>query len=163
MATSTKTNIEVDIDEIITDLNSKANSNLSNISNTSTKSIDGQWVYSYSLIGSNVSVNGSTNLDYDLSTYLPNDSYNYEILVSLVGTSTTTSGQSLTVYLSSDIITSNITAFRAIPRTAAAVQGAAWISVPIGTSRRLSLTRSENYYGTVNIALKAYRRIGTNS
>lgn len=140
-----------------------ADNDLSNLSSTGKKVIDGQWVYSYSAIGSGVSVNGSTDLDYDLSTYLPNDNYNYEVLVSLTGTSTTTSGEALTVYLSSDIITTNITAFRVIPRTAAAVYGAAFVCVPVGTSRRLSLTRNASYYGTVNITLKAYRRIGTNS
>ena len=56
-----------------------ANKTLSNISSTSSPNFDGQWVNSEYLIRNTVSYNTFTA---DLSSYLPNDNYSYEVLVS---------------------------------------------------------------------------------
>ena len=83
IANSTKTQIEVDIDEIATDLNGKADTDLSNLTATSSTNFDGQWVKSKLEIFTQKYWNvGNTQETYDLSSYLPNDGYAYEVLLS---------------------------------------------------------------------------------
>lgn len=88
IATSTKTSIEVDIDEIATDLNGKADRDGSNMV-ASVKNFDGQWVESYAILSSAKNV-GSYTLD--LSSYLPNDGYDYEVSLWLNVGSTANTG-----------------------------------------------------------------------
>ena len=64
--------------------------------------VDGQWVVKNEDIILNVSLNGSTPLEIDLSDYLPNDGYDYECNISSNLASTTTSGQECIVMISSD-------------------------------------------------------------
>ena len=72
IANTTKTQIEVDIDEIATDLNNKADVDLTNI-NASCKALDGQWVGSILDLFNSGS---ATSRTHDLSSYLPtNDKY----------------------------------------------------------------------------------------
>ena len=80
VATSTKTQIQVDIDEIATDLNGKMDKDGTNAV-SSVKFADGQWAGSESTLiqtSSNVAVGTYT---YDLSSWLPNDNYKYMVHV----------------------------------------------------------------------------------
>lgn len=76
IANSTKTDIQVDIDQIATDLNGKADRDGSNM-DASVKNFDGQWVW----VGVTVSqATAIGNYTIDLSSYLPNDNYAYECM-----------------------------------------------------------------------------------
>lgn len=160
IATTTKTDIEVDIDEIDTDLNGKADADGSNMV-SSVKNFDGQWVHSQSVLGTSLSVATYT---VDVSSYLPNDNYQYEVLLNLRAYSTNSSNAGY-IFVYSDI-------FSKTPTTDPKGQGSAGgysrqadntFIIPVGTGRTI-------YYEIANYALSefsllawGYRRIGTNS
>lgn len=163
VATSTKTDIEVDIDEIATDLNGKADVDGTNMA-LSVKNFDGQWVdIGLQNIISNTSVNGTTDVTSSLSSILPDDNYNYEVLVRGSVSSSSTSGQLCSLYINSDLLTSWIRLAEITPRSNASVPDGSTCIIPVGTGRTISMHRESSYYGTANVQVLAYRRIGTNS
>lgn len=129
--------------------------------------VDGQWISLTSAsVASDVSLNGSTNLDFDISSFLPNDGKDYEVMISAVGATGSTSGNYTPVYVYSDAFGSNgryICVYRAQTRTASSVLGGGTITIPVTTSRKIYLIRSTSYNGTVSIDIRAYRRIGKNN
>ena len=161
VATTTKTAIQVDIDEIATDLNGKADVDLLNI-NSSCKPIDGQWVPSELSIASNVSMSTSTDLEYDISNYLPNDNYNYEVMIRATGYSGSTSGNVISMYVYSDI-TLLICLMNSITRTSSSAWGGGNAIVPVGTGRLIKIHTDGAGAKLDNLRAVGYRRIGTNS
>lgn len=81
VANTTKTDIEIDIDEVVTDLNGKADNDLGNLASTSSTNFDGQIIFKYVelLNGTPSAMDTSTNLK--TTGYLPNDNYKYEVFV----------------------------------------------------------------------------------
>lgn len=128
-----------------------------------TNRVDGQWVYKNTTIASDVSINGSSELTYSLSSYLPNDGHKYEILIAGTGQTDTTLNHNHVVYIKTDIMTTAICLWR----TRTVISGTALYAggnaiLPVGTGRTLKLVRNTNYYGTVTLEVRGYRRIGTN-
>lgn len=163
VATTNKTELLVDIDEIATDLNGKADIDGTNMA-SSVKNFDGQWVdIGLQNIISNTSVNGTTDVTSSLSSILPDDNYNYEVLVRGAVTSSSTSGQLCSLYINSDLLTSWIRLAEITPRSNASVPDGSTCIIPVGTGRTISMHRESSYYGTANVQVLAYRRIGTNS
>lgn len=83
IATCTKTEIESDIDEIATDLNGKADTDLTNLTSTATPNFDSRWVASAYTLYNNTSLSSSGSpgrYTTSLASYLPNDGYNYEVI-----------------------------------------------------------------------------------
>lgn len=123
---------------------------------------DGRWTQgNVDIISSSVSLSGSSNLTYTLS--LPNDGQNYMVLLSARGDTGTTSGNSGNIIISSDICSAT---YVAINRTRAAsnVNFAGNIYIPVGTSHKIYVARSSSNFGTLtDLAMRGYRRIGTNS
>lgn len=147
-------------------ISGKANTDLSNISGTSTKSIDGQWVYSYKQLASTVSVDNTTPVtQYSLANYLPNDGYNYEVLMQGLCNTGTTSGQFISIVLQTDIYTGSIEICSIRTRSASLVDTRGNGIVAVGAGRYVSHipSSSNNYNGSYSLAATAYRRIGTNS
>lgn len=148
-------------------ISGKANTNLSNISGTSTKSIDGQWVYSVSTLANSVSWNNSSSeTTYSLSSYLPNDNYNYEVIFGVYATTSATSGKFIGVTLKTDIINGEFVPIcQNRARTNASVDCRGSVVLPVGTGRSVTQysTTSANADGTYTLAVYGYRRIGTNS
>lgn len=137
-----------------------ADTNLSNLSATGKKVIDGQWVYSYSTLSTSTS-KGSHSIS--LSSYLPNDSYKYEVLLNVTGynTSNTSVG-----YISSDIFTiptSDSYANYCIRVNANSRMGANRFTIPVGTGRTLTWYVDTNAFGSASVTAYGYRRIGTNT
>lgn len=82
IANSIKTSIVADIDEIVSDLNLKAGKD----------EIGRNWVSSFITLQNSVTIGAASTITIDLSSYLPNDGYDYEILGYIVarsGSSTT--------------------------------------------------------------------------
>lgn len=143
----------------------RADTTLSNISNTSTKSIDGQWTNSYLLLANYVSRdNTSGTTAYSLSNYLPNDGYIYEVIVGGLCETSNTSGNFISIVVSSDIF-GVIDVCSCRTRTASNVNTRGVTTIPIGTGRYVNLVGStnSNYSGKVALAVYGYRRIGTNT
>jgi len=155
IATTTKTDIEVDIDEIATDLNNKAD----------ITAVDGQWVSSYLSIASGVSAPTSTALSYSLANYLPNDGYIYEVMFSMVGSTSTSASSYNRGYLYSDIITSAVVVFyhRNPQGNSISTTDGGNAIIPIGLERKIYISPYANNTGTLSLYATGYRRIGTNS
>lgn len=122
---------------------------------------DGQWVAKYLRLANGTSINNSSNtsLDISLSSYLPNDRYNYEVYFSVIGNKD--SGTTGICYLLTDVFKSQeIGLFR--DNGASKLMGGNAI-IPVGTDRKISLIRRSSYSGTVIINALGYRRIGTNA
>lgn len=161
VATSTKTDIEVDIDEIATDLNGKADVDLTNI-NSSCKALDGQWVESSSILASNISAPTSTDLEYSLASYLPNDGYNYEVLFTGQATSGASSGNVCNIHLKTDIIADYVLFARAITKTTSNNSTYGTCILPVGTNRKATVVAYSANTGAFYLYARGYRRIGTN-
>lgn len=132
-----------------------------------TTRVEGQWVKvnTGGDIATGVSPNGSSNLSYTV-TQLPNDGHMYEAMISVVGQTDSTSGHMLSAYVYSDFTSGSgcyICVFRAQTRTSSSIYGGGTIILPVTSNRKIYLIRSTGYYGSVDISIKAYRRIGENS
>lgn len=140
-----------------------ANQSLSNLNSAGTKVIDGQWVNLGRItIVDAVSPTGTTDLSYVLSD-VPDDGYEYEVLVSGIAQTTATSGSSCNIYIYSDKFDEGLCLCRLTARSAAAVYGGGNAILPLTTSRKIYLYRSSGYTGNITLYLHGYRRIGTNS
>lgn len=170
LANSTKTEIEVDIDEIATDLNGKADKDLQNINSnivsippTSLLNFDGQWVGKYLSVSTATKV---ASRSHDLSAYLPNDNYSYEVLVD--GIINYGSAQSrITVGTVSSPATNATQDGNFVVRGHASTNSRAQYFggvIPLNNaSRTLYSQITDGAAGSVGISLHGYRRIGTNS
>ena len=157
IASTTKTQIEVDIDEIATDLNGKADTDLSNLTTTQSTNFDGQWVTSTLVVLDNVSVS-TTATESNLSTYLPNDNYSYEVRFAI---NVNSNQQTVNVYGdNSDASLANNLAIRGT--TTSQMITIAGLTCFVNGDRKL-YTRTSSGTATATVALKGYRRIGTNS
>lgn len=122
---------------------------------------DGQWVQKAVTIADNVNVNGTTKLTYTLSD-LPSGS-NYEVMISANVTTGSTSGNTVTAQITSDLQTNWVNIARARTRTASTMVSSGTVIIPVSSSKKIYLTRDSDYNGSVTLYLRAYRRIGTNS
>lgn len=161
IANNTKTEIQSDIDDIATDLNGKADIDGTNMAQ-SVKRFDGMWVGSTYTVASSVSLNNTTN-NYNLSSYLPNDDYCYEVLGYVNGTTGSSSGDYADIHIGSSVIDSSYRIACARTRTSSTVNWAGSFVIPIGTNRTIYLGNySSNTASVSNFRIFAYRRIGTN-
>lgn len=123
--------------------------------------VDGQWM-SVSL-RLTTSFPAKMNVTYDLSSILPNDNYNYEVIVSGYGATSASSGKYLAIYCYSNLIPYDICLFRCITRTSSTAFGGGSVTIPIGRDRKLTIKNSgDASSGTNLIDIRGYRRIGTN-
>lgn len=131
--------------------------------------LDGQWVKSNYTILTNATLAGSSSFIYSLSSYLPNDSYNYEVLVSGKATTGSSSGNICQLEVFSGSSSASDYGWRlgrAVARTAANVDSGGCALVPIYsndkniTIRTKDATTNNTY---VDFKVVAYRRIGTNN
>lgn len=127
------------------------------------KCCDGQWVAADAAIASGVSISGSSDLEYNLTTNLPNDSYNYEILLGCTLVTGSSNGDNGFLLIRTDIITTDVYIARATTWTNHAAYAAGAVILPVSASRKLYVYRNTAYTASVNITLRGYRRIGTNS
>ena len=160
VATTTKTDIQVDIDEIATDLNSKADRDGSNMV-SSVKNFDGQWV-GITSVGLYSGNSRTSDLAIDISSYIPNDNYNYEILVWASISTSSTSGSIAHCGVKSDIITDEVIICQCRTRASSNVNSGGNAIIPIH-NRTITLVGFSSNTGSTYLSLGGYRRIGTNS
>jgi hypothetical protein len=119
-----------------------------------TTCVDGQWVKNVASLSTSSAV-GTYNLTNTLKAKLPNDSYNYEILLAVNGRSTGSSQCSLiTAYTSEEYV---------LWLTANSRSAGTFIILPVDAARTLTQKVTGAAFGAIEIKLQAYRRIGTNS
>jgi hypothetical protein len=120
--------------------------------------VDGQWVAKHLELMTSFPAGSQ---QFDLSEYLPNDGYIYEVMVSGYGATGTSSGNYISIFVSSDIQPLEINLFRAITRTSSTAFGGGSIIFPV--RKTISIANSGNASSGTNVlALRAYRRLGTN-
>lgn len=123
---------------------------------------DGQWVYNF-LSGSSATAVGTVTID--LSSYLPSDSYRYEVLINLCLYSNPSSG-STDVFLWSDVFQNTYTGQdeRVARGNANSRASENRFTMPVGTGRWIK-RQIKDKAATVNcnVSFWGYRRIGTNT
>lgn len=131
---------------------------------------DGQWVANNGQVASNVSLSIGTDqeIEYDISSYLPNDSYSYEVRFS-IGVQT---GSGSGAGISANLLGKAANGSNIWVRVADTYARGSWIMVvgnsvvvPINTTRKVVFKYSAVSKAAIlnYIYVEAYRRIGTNS
>ena len=128
---------------------------------SSVKNFDGQWVSDYQTLVTDVAIT-TTDKTYSLNNYLPQDGYNYEVLMSVYLKTGATSGDYINFYIGSDIFSrTNVASART--RTNSYMSAAGSTILPVGQGRTLTVLKNDsNANGTYTIYVCGYRRIGTN-
>lgn len=149
-------------DATTSELNNKANINLSNLTATSSTNFDGQWVNVGATIMDKVNLHGTTALTYTLS--LPNDGYNYEVLLSGSIVTGTTSGNALILQVYSSLVGNTFMCWTTNRgTTGASARSGGNVIIPVSSNHNIYVTRANDYTGTASLYMRAYRRIGTNA
>lgn len=157
VATTTKTDVEVDIDEIATDLNGKADKDLGNI-NSSVAPIDGEWIPKYLQITTAATAGSRT---HDLSTYLPTND-DYLVLMKVYVTYGSEPAALGIGSIASPYTNATSDQFFA-QATVSTNSRMSDLSVIIPVSNRTLYTELSTAFGTVNVVAYGYRRLGTNT
>ena len=145
-----------------------ADQSLSNIANTATKCIDGQWVYSSATIASSVTWTTNTPAkSYSLANYLPNDNYDYEVQLTVTLQTGATSANFINGYISSGNGGGTIARLATVRTRASNYEqatGQGTIYVPANNREIVyqGAGTSSNANGTYTLYVLAYRRVGTN-
>lgn len=128
-----------------------ANVTLSNLSSTASKNIDGQYIANVQTLSSATAVG---EYSIDLSSYLPNDGYNYMIYGYFYGIS---SG-----FCWCDIRSSIQSSWLRLAVTNNTYDTSDFV-IPIGTNRTLTYSIANAALAASALVMVGYRRIGTNS
>ena len=147
----------------LSSITNKAEKDLSNLTSAGKKVLDGQWVVSGNTITSGRNAQTSTDLTYNLTSYLPADGQSYEVLFSMLGSTAATTGSYQYGLLTTDIITQTARIYIARTTAAVGVTGAGTVILPVGTGRTVTVMAHSSNTGTFNLYALGYRRIGTNS
>ena len=143
-------------------IDGKADTDLSNLSATGKKVIDGGITYGDIVLFNSHTPSASSSVTV---TSLPNDGNSYLALFEGSCDTGSTSGNYMQVVISTDLQTAGVNICHARTRSASTVSaaGAAWI--PIGTARtvKLGYSTSSAFKGSVDVRIKEYRRLGTNT
>ena len=148
--------------DVKTSLVAAINENETKKIDENSKVVDGQWVSAKVELANNVTLPTTVADTYSLSTYLPDDNYDYEVIFSAQPSTGATSGNYATMTLVTDIITYGAWIARAVTRANAIVSAFGTCTLPVGLGRSVSVNPSSVNVGTYYLYAIAYRRIGTN-
>lgn len=125
---------------------------------------DGQWVKKYKSVTTEIAAGGSVT--FDTSSYLPNDSGQYEVLLNMRGQTVATAGSNVFLQLVSNSWNTNrttITAIRAL--TANAYSSRQCLKFPVYSGSNITVYQGDTSYATgasCYLQLAGYRRVGRN-
>lgn len=120
---------------------------------------DGQWVLSYH--GSLVTASSAGSSQASISTYLPSDSYDYEVMFYLAANYDSSAGDVAIGNAASPLSNNCIRIKGRVRNTSASVHCTGII--PIKSSARIIYTQREVKVSAFQVDMIAYRRIGTNT
>lgn len=124
---------------------------------------NGAWTYQNKSLFSGKTFTTSNNT-YDLSSYLPNDNYIYEVLLQGYTRTGTTSGNSIQFTIWD--VTTNIgrVLTRIVSRASSSVIDSFNCILPISVGRQIRLdVTTSGTSGSCGMSLSGYRRVGTNT
>jgi hypothetical protein len=121
---------------------------------------DGQWVGSALTLLNNVSMAASSTKEVSFSSYLPNDGNIYDVVLKMVGTTGSTSGNWGEIVASSANFSTIFYLGKNITRAASTARFYGNATVPVGTDRKLTI-RNNGTSGASTIQLRVlkYKRI----
>lgn len=122
----------------------------------------GQWVFAYKNLINGTALNAETKYTYDLSDYLPDDGYDYEVLLSDCSAYTPASSGGTARLYARNTDGLGVQLLCAITRTNSTEVSINNLIMPISTDRQLIIENSNTKTGNVYIHLYGFRRIGTN-
>lgn len=124
---------------------------------------DGQWIYSNLTIANDANAPTSTFDTYSLTSYLPNDGNDYEVLFSGYGITGTGGGNYTAIALRTDFINANCYLCGAQTSGSYGDRFYGSVILPVSTGRQVSLDYYGGNTGKYTLYARAYRRIGANS
>ena len=129
--------------------------------------VDGQWVYKIVQLFSNREFAGLEAFTVDISDYLPNDGYDYEVFLTCLGITGKAVGDSIHVMCSTGSSAgSNFTAFFGQIRNQVANQSQIVQSshtLPVSANdKAITISQGNNIKCTINCSIQGYRRLGKN-
>ena len=142
------------------------NTNASNLSSTGKKVFDGQWVIIKNRLANNINYPTTDSLTYDLSNILPDDNYNYEVMIMGNVITGTTVGNEVRMEVITDL--TNGKSIMVGGDATCLVAGKSSRNgfnciIPVGIQRQLTIYPSNWATATFNLWIAGYRRIGTNN
>ena len=123
--------------------------------------VDGQYINGNIQLATNVAAPTSTDLVYDLSNFLPNNGYIYDVLFIGIGSTTNTTNASQQIVIETSISAAYL--WQMVTRTNSSVASGGSVSLPVGIDRKVSVPARSFNTGTFSLQAKYYRRVGTNS
>lgn len=140
------------ISENVVSTVNRTDNDLSNLSDVGKKVIDGQWVAKEQVLSTATAVGTYT---VDLSDYLPNDNYNYEVMLHVYQASGSNSSDSVQrLYIDNKLVVS--TSVNGI------WAGNDFINIIKNNSRIVTIERVGHKSSAFDFVANGYRRIGTN-
>ena len=123
--------------------------------------IDGVWTASSLTLASGATIPTTQQVIYSLADYLPNDGFDYEVMVYGVTNSASVSGSKIVLNVGSDIMPRvPICQSRGIQNQSAFDSGAC--TIPVGVKRQLNVGYGSTFAGEYNLSVTGYRRLGKN-
>ena len=129
----------------------------SNIARSS--DIDGNWTASGKQVLNNTSLNGSSDFSFDLTTYLPNTSDLYEILITANCKTGTTAGNSIAVIASLGGYPIDIYLCSARTTANGESHGSGSCMITVKRTDTFKIKKSTNYNGSCNLWFAKYRKV----
>lgn len=122
--------------------------------------VDGQWVYQNALLLNTDVV--TQNVTLDLSSYLPKNNYNYEVLFSGYCYTPSTAKTYVQIRIYTDIIQATVELGRVRCETGVVSHASGNAILPVGTGRKLYVLGDTAWSGSIVLNALGYRRIGKN-
>ena len=122
--------------------------------------VDGQWVYQNTLLLNTDVV--TKNVTLDLSSYLPKNNYNYEVLFSGYCYTPSTAKTYVQIRIYTDIIQATVELGRVRCETGVVSHASGNAILPVGTDRKLYVLGDTAWSGNIVLHALGYRRIGKN-
>jgi hypothetical protein len=124
---------------------------------------DSQWVTKSATLYSATSIAASTSVNVSLTSYLPDDGYQHEVLLHGYVWTDKTSGHTAEIHITTSMLGACYLC-RRNTRTSNNFGDAASLIMPVGTNRTITLGNGSGAAtGSVAFYAVAYRRIGTNT
>jgi TolA-binding protein len=151
-----ETNSEIEeLNTKITENQENQNSAISEIN----KNLDGIWIGKEYIFASLATYPTSSNINYNLSSILPDDDNIYELLLEGDATTGTTSGNYINLIIKTSTVDAGLSIISCRTRTGSTMQSNSSVMIPIGTDRILTVVAVSSYVGKFTLYLKAYRKV----
>ncbi|MBD5403196.1 hypothetical protein HDR58_10450 [bacterium] len=161
-----------DIEELNTTNQTKLNNDLSNLSEEGQEiidskadksEIDGKWVAKSAYIAQAITITENYDVTFNLSSILPDDENVYEVIISVI-IRTGTSTNNCTAVFATSALCGTMCLCRAVTRTNSNQAAAGSNIIPVGKDRKIrffsgSETNSDSTAASCNFRVAAYRKV----